>query len=116
MMRFKTTLFAISLLLSGCGPEERKPIPVINITVLSEPGVYVLGDKRLYLSSLQEELEKIADENRRAIGTSVRAHVRIAYPRSVPYAQVEEVVGLCSSIGLDKVETVVRDSEPRRTP
>jgi biopolymer transport protein ExbD len=111
MMRFIVLLIAIALLLAGCAPEERKPIPVINITVLSEPGVYLLGDKRLYLSSLQEELEKIADENRRAIGSTVRAHVRITYPRSVPYSSVNEVVGMCSSIGLDKVEMVVRDSE-----
>lgn len=117
-MRVLAAIVALgALLLSGCGfvPEDRKPIPVIAITVLSEPGVYMLDDKTYYLSSLQRELQKIADENRRPVSNTVRANVHVYHAKKVPYSSVEEVLSILSSMGLDKFDVIVRDTEPPKS-
>ncbi|MBA3847377.1 MAG: hypothetical protein H0X45_12155 [Planctomycetes bacterium] len=108
-MRSLAALMLIALALTGCGPERREPIPIINVTVLSEPGTYILDGERLYLTELRTELQKLADKYRRPTVKNARAHVVVSHGPRVPYHWIEQVLGTCANVGLDKVETQVRD-------
>ncbi|HYE04999.1 MAG TPA: hypothetical protein VEL07_05680 [Planctomycetota bacterium] len=108
-MRSLAALMLIALTLTACGPERREPIPIVHVTVLSEPGTYILDGERLYLTELRTELQKLADKYRRPTVKNARAHVVVSHGPRVPYHWVEQVLGTCASVGLDKVETQVRD-------
>jgi len=102
-------LIAALLLLTGCGQDEREPPPTIVIQILGQPGTYLLGGKRLFTADLQAELQILADKYRRSTGTS-RAFVQVYYPSSVRYKRVQDLLGWCGQVGLDKVTVAVRDS------
>ncbi len=102
-------LIAALVLLAGCGADEREPPPTIVIQVLEQPGVYLLAGKRLFTSELQVELQALADKYRRSTGTS-RAIVQVYYPSTVRYKRVQDLLGWCGQVGLDKVTVAVRDS------
>ena len=109
-------LLAALVLLVGCGQDEREPPPTIVIQVLDQPGAYLLGGKRLFTAELQAELQTLADKYRRSTGTS-RALVQVYHPRSVRYKRVQDLLGWCGQVGLDKVTVAVRDSaEPMPKP
>jgi len=100
---------AALILLAGCGAEEREHPPTIVIQILEQPGTYLLAGKRLFTSDLQVELQSLADKYRRSTGTS-RARVQVYYPSSVRYKRVQDLLGWCGQVGLDKVTVAVRDS------
>jgi biopolymer transport protein ExbD len=104
---------AILVSLGGCGPTERKPIPVISIEVLDKQGEYLLNGKPVFESELKSGLQELADDNRRNITGNSRAYVRITSHPNVPYARVQDVAGLCASVGLDKITTATR-TEPAK--
>lgn len=114
-MRLLLAAIAALILLVGCGPEEREHPPTIVIQVLEQPGAYLLAGKRLFTSDLQSELQALADKYRRSTGTS-RALVQVYYPSTVRYKRVQDLLGWCGQVGLDKVTVAVRDSaEPMPT-
>lgn len=93
----------------GCG-EERDPPPQITIQILDKPGQYFLDDKKMFTSDLQAELQRLADKYRRPTTNTSRASVVIYYPNATPYHRVQDLMGWCGQVGLDKVTSQVRDS------
>jgi biopolymer transport protein ExbD len=117
-MRSASALLALATLLgvfalSGCG-EQRKPVPVIHVTVLAEPGTYLLEGERLYLTELKTALQKVADKYRRPTTRDARAQVIVEHSARIPYHRVEEVIGMCVEVGLASVRTEVRDETAPR--
>lgn len=110
----RAALTALACLLAcafgGCGP-EREPVPVVVIQVLEQPGVYLLDGKRMFTADLQAELQAIADKHRRPTTGTSRCTVQIYYPSNVRYGRVQDLLGWCGRVGLDKVTAQVRDAE-----
>lgn len=98
-------------LLAGCGEKEgREPPPQITIQLLDKPGQYLLDGKRLFTADLQRELQRLADQHRRPTVNTSRAYVVIYYPSTAPYNRVQDLMGWCGQVGLDKVTAMARDS------
>jgi biopolymer transport protein ExbD len=117
-MRCAAALLALATLLgafalAGCG-EQRKPVPVIHVTVLAEPGTYLLENERLYLTELKTALQKVADKFRRPTTRDARAQVIVAHSSRIPYHRVEEVIGMCVEVGLTDVRTEIREEAAPR--
>lgn len=108
-MRFATALVLLAVL-SGCGETTREMPPQITIQVLDKPGQYLLDGKKLFTADLRSELQKLADKYRRPTINTSRALVVIYYPSTAPYRQVQDLMGWCGQVGLDKVTSEVRDS------
>jgi biopolymer transport protein ExbD len=98
------------LLIAGCGAEEREPPPTIVLQVLEQPGTYLLQGRRLFTGELQVELQALADKYRRATTGTSRAIVQVYYPSTVRYKRVQDLLGWCGQVGLDKVTVHVRDA------
>ncbi len=109
-------LVAVTLLLGGCGPEDREPIPVIQITVLEQAGRYVIDGKTCSTGDAQDELQALADKYRRPITGSSRAYVRINHSARVDYDRVQTVQGWCQRMGLDMITMNVREGVPPKAP
>lgn len=109
MRPLPAALLAALILFVGCASDEREPPPVIVIQILEQPGAYLLADKRLFTSDLQVELQALADKYRRSTGTS-RARVQVYHPSTVRYKRVQDLLGWCGQVGLDKVTVAMRDS------
>lgn len=104
---------AIALLcVSGCGEEDRKPIPIVQLVVRDEPGAYDVDGKRVWRSELPGALQAIVDENRRAKGGTIRARVRVQHSSRVAAERVQDVVSQCASVGLVQVTVEVRETQP----
>jgi biopolymer transport protein ExbD len=107
-------LAAIALLVAafaGCGSDEhREAPPQITIQVLDKPGQYLLDGKKLFTADLQAELQRLADKYRRPTINTSRAYVVIYYPSTARYSRVQDLMGWCGQVGLDKVTSQVRDS------
>jgi biopolymer transport protein ExbD len=106
-----TAAFMLLVLLAGCGePEGREVPPQITIQMLDKPGQYLLEGKTLYTADLQSELQRLADKHRRPTINTSRAYVVIYYPSTASYRRVQDLMGWCGQVGLDKVTALVRDS------
>jgi len=96
---------------TGCGVlDEREPPPQITIQMLDKPGQYFLDGKKVFTSDLQAELQRLADKYRRPTTNTSRANVVVYYPSTTPYHRVQDLMGWCGQVGLDKVTSQVRDS------
>lgn len=95
---------ALSLVaLAGC-PDERKPIPVVNVVVLPDDDAYSVNGQRMGFRQLSEELRTISDNNQRQKRVNARAIVRLSSQAGVNYDRVRRVEEYCNSVGLDKIE------------
>ncbi|MBA3699939.1 MAG: hypothetical protein H0W78_13910 [Planctomycetes bacterium] len=92
----------ICLLLSGCD-EERKPVPVLSIRVLAD-GTYTLNREPMKVEKLREEIQRVADENRRAIGSTTRVYVRVATQQGASQANKSMVINTCVAAGINSIE------------
>jgi biopolymer transport protein ExbD len=104
----RALLLAIVLSLTGCFEPTRPPVPVINIVVLEEGGTYLLDGEKVYLDELRNQVQDLADKYRRKLAGNARARVKVCHSAKVPYFRVQEVVGMCSDVGLDKATVEVR--------
>lgn len=95
-------LLVASLFLSGCG-EERKPVPVLNIRVMAD-GTYVLNREAMNEEKLRDEIQRVADENRRAIGSTTRVYVRVATQAGASQANKRLVINACVAAGINSIE------------
>lgn len=109
MLRLIAALMLL-VMLAGCAEEGREPPPQISIQVLDKPGQYILDGKKLYTADLQAELQRLADKYRRPTINTSRAYVVVFYPSTTPYKRVQDLMGWCGQVGLDKVSAQVRDS------
>jgi biopolymer transport protein ExbD len=94
--------FILCLLLSGCG-DDRKPVPVLNIRVMAD-GTYTLNREPMKAEKLREEIQRVADENRRAIGSTTRVYVRVATQAGASQADKSMVVNACVAAGINSIE------------
>ncbi len=101
---------------AGCGPAERKPIPIIEIVILPSPSEYLLQGKRVYDSELPSRLQEISDKYRRSITNDARALVRVYHGSAIPWARVQRVMGLCTQVGLDKITEQTRETSTAPPP
>lgn len=107
-MRFPATFFPVLLiiaaivLIGGCD-EERKPVPVLNIRVMAD-GSYLLNRESMKAEKLRDEIQRVADENRRAIGTTSRVYVRIATQAGASQANKSMVLNACVAAGINSIE------------
>jgi hypothetical protein len=113
----RVLVIILALFLVACDSGEvREPYAAIAIVVLEKPGEYILDGKHLYESELKNGLQVLADKYRRKGVDNSRAYVRVAYSPKVAYYRVDDVIGLCASVGLDKVTTMSRAEDPQNAP
>jgi hypothetical protein len=95
----------LAFALSGCEDDEvRKPIPMLEIEVLAEPGVFILDSQRMDFEHLKAELRRVADDSRRPITNTCRAYVRLYVRKGASNEVAEDLVSFCHGIGLDQIE------------
>ncbi len=83
--------------LSGCPDDERKPIPIITITVQDDGG-YRLAGKRYDRDLLFSEITRLAIEHRN--GTSdARAIVEVRTQPGASFSRAQDVISHCVSAG-----------------
>ena len=100
----------VMMVCAGCSMDDRETPPQITIQVLDKPGQYFLDGKKMFTSDLQAELQRLADKYRRPTTNTSRASVVVYYPSTTPYHRVQDLMGWCGQVGLDKVTSQVRDS------
>jgi hypothetical protein len=99
-------LVGLLLAVSGCDDEDevRKPIPMLEVEVLAEPGVFMLDNQRMDFEHLKAELRRVADDSRRPITNTCRAYVRMYVRKGASNEVAEDLVSFCHGIGLDQIE------------
>lgn len=97
----------LCLLLSGCG-DDRKPVPILNIRVMAD-GTYTLNREPMKAEKLREEIQRVADENRRAIGSTTRVHVEIATQAGASQAAKQMVINSCVAAGINSIKQSAAD-------
>jgi hypothetical protein len=98
-------LAGLLLAVSGCDDDDvRKPIPMLEIEVLAEPGIFILDNQRMDFEHLKAELRRVADDSRRPITNTCRAYVRLYVRKGASNEVAEDVVSFCHGIGLDQIE------------
>lgn len=95
------------LLLGGCY-DDRKPVPVLNVRVMAD-GTFLLNREVMTDAKLRDEIQRVADENRRSIGASSRVHVRVATQAGASQAAKQMVVNACVAAGINSIEQSAAD-------
>lgn len=95
------------LLLSGCY-DDRKPVPILTVRVMAD-GTFVLNREVMNEAKLRDEIQRVADENRRTIGTSARVHVEIATQAGASQAAKQMVVNTCIAAGINSIKQSAAD-------
>jgi biopolymer transport protein ExbD len=102
-MRLLAVLFLIlGLFTSGCD-DDRKPVPQVFIRVLAD-GTFTLNHEPMRAEKLRSEIQRIADENRRSIGTTARVYVSIATQAGASQADKQMVVNTCVAAGINSIQ------------
>lgn len=96
-----------SLLLSGCY-EDRKPVPVLNIRVMAD-GTFLLNREPMKAEKLREEINRVADENRRDIGTTARVYVKVGTQAGASQTDKSMVINACVAAGINSIEQTAVD-------
>jgi biopolymer transport protein ExbD len=104
----RTILAILALLAFGGCDDERKPVPVLTIRVLAD-GTYQLNREVMSAQKLREEIQRTADENRRAIGSTTRVQVRIATQAGARQADKQMVLNTCIAAGINSIEQSAAD-------
>jgi biopolymer transport protein ExbD len=104
VLRLPTTCAAallLALLVVAC--DDRKPVPVISIRVLAD-GYYEVNHERMAESKMKDEVQRIADENRRDIVHSARVYVRLSTEAGASQDRKSMVMNTCLSAGINSIE------------
>jgi biopolymer transport protein ExbD len=89
-------------LIGGCD-DDRKPVPVLRIRIMAD-GTYRLNNETMTIDKLREEVQRAADENRRAIGSTTRLQVRIATQAGASQANKDTAFNACIAAGINSIE------------
>ena len=90
------------LLIGGC-EDDRKPVPVLRIRVMAD-GSFRLNNEPMTIDKLRDEVQRSADENRRAIGSTTRLQVRIATQVGASQVDKETALNACVAAGINSIE------------
>ena len=96
-----------AIALPGCW-KRKDPVPQHTITVTPDVNRYALDGQPMAFDQLESELKAIADKTRQSGSGNARAYVKIVTEPGAAYDRTIELVDYCSSVGLDKIETVGR--------
>lgn len=92
----------VCLLFNGC-EDDRKPVPVLRIRVMAD-GSYRLNNEPMNIDKLREEVQRAADDNRRAIGSTTRLQVRITTQVGASQANKDTALNACVGAGINSIE------------
>jgi biopolymer transport protein ExbD len=95
-------LLVLGLFVGGCD-DDRKPVPQLRIRVLAD-GTFTLNQEPMRAEKLRAEIQRIADENRRAIGTTARVYVQIATQAGASQADKNMVLNACVAAGINSIQ------------
>ncbi len=95
-------LILLAVLFGGC-EDDRKPVPYLNIRVLAD-GNYEVNRELMSAAKLKDEIQRIADENRRDIGRTTRVYARVATQVGASEANKNMVVNTCLAAGINSIE------------
>lgn len=95
-------LLFFGLFASGCY-DDRKPVPQLFIRVLAD-GTFTLNQEPMRGEKLRSEIQRIADENRRSIGTTARVYVQIATQAGASQVQKQMVLDACVAAGINSIQ------------
>lgn len=102
-MRLTAVLFLIfGLLVSGCY-DDRKPVPQLFIRVLAD-GTFTLNQEHMKAEKLRSEIQRIADENRRSIGSTARVYVQISTQAGASQSNKQMVLNTCVAAGINSIQ------------
>jgi biopolymer transport protein ExbD len=90
------------LLIGGCD-DDRKPVPVLRIRIMAD-GTYRLNNETMTIDKLREEVQRSADENRRAIGSTTRLQVRITTQVGSSQTNKDTALNACIAAGINSIE------------
>jgi biopolymer transport protein ExbD len=94
--------------LSSCADNERKPVPILNIRIMAD-GTYLLNREVVSRKKLIDEIERIADENRRDITHTSRVHVRIGTQTGASQTDKSKLVNEILAAGINSIEQSTAD-------
>ncbi len=100
-------LLFFSVFVSGCY-DDRKPVPQLFIRVLAD-GTFTLNQEPMRAEKLRAEIQRIADENRRAIGTTARVYVQIATQAGASQVDKQMVLNTCVAAGINSIQQSTAD-------
>ena len=100
-------LLVACFIIAGCG-DERKPVPVLNIRVLAD-GNFQLNKQLMTAAQVRAEVQRVADENRRGIGSGARVQVRVATQAGASQADKQMVINSCIAAGINSIEQSAAD-------
>ena len=83
-------------------------MPLINIRIMAD-GTYLLNREVVSRKKLLDEIERIADENRRDITHTSRVHVRIATQAGASQTDKNKLVNECMAAGINSIEQSTAD-------
>lgn len=95
---------ALLVTLGGCGDDERKPVPIINIVINAGVDSYLLNGEPMGRDRLRTELTRLANENRRTLTGNARAIVKIATDPGADEQNKQDVINQCVGAGLVNIE------------
>ena len=98
----------LCLAFAGCIDNERKPVPVMNIRIMAD-GTYLLNREVVSRKKLIEEIERVADENRRDITHTSRVLVRIGTQTGASQSEKSKLVNECLAAGINSIEQSIAD-------
>lgn len=102
-MRLPTFLLVLcSFLVSGCY-DDRKPVPQLFIRVLAD-GTFTLNQEPMRADKLRSEIRRIADENRRSIGSTSRVYVQISTQAGASQVHKQMVLDTCVAAGINSIQ------------
>lgn len=102
-MRYTTVLLILLGLLVGACYDDRKPVPQLFIRVLAD-GTFTLNQEPMRADKLRSEIKRIADENRRSIGSTSRVYVQIGTQRGASQVNKQLVVDACIAAGINSIQ------------
>lgn len=97
-----------ALVLPGCIFDRKEPVPQHTVTVTPDVNRYAFDGQPMGYEQLEVELKALADKNRQSATGNARAYVKIITEPGASFDRTMELVDYCSSVGLDKIETVGR--------
>jgi hypothetical protein len=101
MLRWLPLLYAC-LIFAGCG-DDRKPVPVLNIKVMAD-GMFEFNGEIMNKARLRNDVQRVADENRRDIGHTSRVYVRLSHQAGASQTLQQYVIDLCIGVGINSIQ------------
>jgi hypothetical protein len=109
-MVLRSLVLLLMFAVAGCGGNNgRKPPPEITVQIMEEAGILMVDGVRMAEQDAYASLQESADKFRRPTSGTSRVYVRVYYSSMVRQSRVQEFLGWCGQMGLEKVTEHRRD-------